>query len=569
MSRVSRRLSLLALTVAAVVGLGGEARAHGGEDHGTPPPAATVGGEARTAFGTTGQFEVLVKLTPRAGEPASLMVFLADWATNEPLGGATVALQILSNPPVAVTAEAAGAPGIYHAIATVPAGTFPLIATITAGDRIDLVEVAPLDFAPAAATTAAHRHGLPWLRIALGAGVVLVLIAAVVIIARRRGGRPVVASAAIVLVLSAPMVARGHGGEDHGAVVETKAARPGGAVVMAKEAQFLLGIRTRVAQTREVSARIETVGRVVPRIDGHAEIAAPQPGRVMAPGGGALPFLGDRVRKGQVLVVLEQTPGAADSGELRARELEARTAIQQATARRDQARREATRSHALEGIVSKREIEEAELALALAEREVELAKQQAGLFGGGALRRISITAPIDGVVAAAEVSLGEQVAADQKLYTILEPSTLWVEADVFERDLARVAAVGTSDIHIDGVERALPARLFRLGQIVDSSTRTVKAIFAVDNAAGVLRPGMFAEVAISAGKPRTALVVPDAAVVEDGGRRFVYVHLTPEEFGRREVVLGERDGDDWAVAAGIEAGARVVVQGTYQLRTTR
>ena len=64
----------------------------------------------------------------------------------------------------------------------------------------------------------------------------------------------------------------------------------------------------------EWKARVEAVGRVVPRIDGHAAIAAPQPGRISAVPGKPLPFLGDKVKKGQPLFVIEQTLGASESG---------------------------------------------------------------------------------------------------------------------------------------------------------------------------------------------------------------------------------------------------------------
>lgn len=569
--------TLTTLSLVLVAALARDARAHDGEDHGAPeaaPPATDAATGRRTASGQTGQFELLIKLAPRAGEPIVLSVFLADWATNAPVGDATIALEIQSSPPVTAAAEPAGRPGVYHAIARVPAGTYPVVATVTAGDRVDLVEIADVDFTPVAAiaSPAAHDHAaVPWRAITIGAGVLVVLVVAGVTLARRRVARQVVPAAALLLAVSAPLVARGHEGEDHGApaATESPAARSGGATYLAKESQFLLGILTRVVAERDVSARIATVGRVVPRVDGHAQIAAPQPGRVLAPPRRSLPFLGDRVRKGQVLLVLEQTPAAAESGDLRVRALEARTAIAQARARRDQARRDLERRRALAGVVAQKEIEDGELALSLAERDVELAEQQAGLFGGGALRRIPVTAPIDGVIAAAEVSLGEQVAADRKLYTVLEPSRLWVEADVFETDIARIEAAGTADVRLEGRPTAFAGRLFRLGQLVDPATRTVKAIFEVDNASGAFRPGMFAEVAIGAGAPRRSLVVPDAAVIEDGGRRFVFVHVTPEEFVRREVVLGERDGDDWAVRTGLRPGERVVVQGTYQLRTAR
>ena len=563
---------IVPFAAALVAALAADARGHGGEDHDAPAPAATVSAPGRrAAFGQTEHFEVLVKLNP--ARPDDLSVFVADWATNAPVADATVALEIQSSPAVVVTAEPAGAPGSYHAIASVPPGQYPIVATITAGERVDLVEIATLDFSPQVAPAIPpHRPAqVPWNAIAVGAGALGALAGVLLLARRRRATRDAVPVAtALLIALSAPLVARGHGGEDHGAPAPAQMPAPrGGVTEMAKESQFLLGVLTRVAAAREVSARLETVGRVIPRIDGHAQIAAAQPGRVLAPRGRALPFLGDRVRKGQVLLVLEQTPGAADAGDLRARGLEARTAVAQGQARREQARRELERRQSLAGVVTAKEIELAKLDLVLAERDIDLAEQQAKLFGDGGLQRITVTAPIEGVIALAAVSLGEQVAADQMLYAIVEPSTLWVEADVFERDLARIEATGTADVRLDGRPSAFRGELLRLGQLVDPSTRTVKAIFAVDNASGAFRPGMFATVAISTGTPRQALVVPDAAVIEDGGRRFAYVHVTPEEFVRREVVLGERDGDDWAVSAGLERGERVVTQGTYQLRTAR
>ncbi len=549
-----------------------DAGAHGGEDHDAPKPAVpAASGAQRAAFGQTGQFEALVRLDP--ARPGDLEVFVADWATNAPVGGATVELEIQSSPVVSVTAEPAGAAGIYHALAEVPPGEYGIVATITSGERVDLIEIEPLDFAPPALAAPKPGSGvdIPWRPITAALGGLVVLVGGLFLYARRkRGVRRAAPSVAVMLALSAPLVARGHGGEDHGEPTPVQAsAGRAGVTTMAKESQFLLGVLTHVVAERDVSARIETVGRVVPRIDGHAQISAAQAGRVLAPNGRALPFLGDRVRKGQVLLVLEQTPGAAETGDLRARALDARSAVTQAKARRDQTRRELERRRALVGVVSQKDIEQAELELSLAVQDVALAEQQVRLYVGGGLQRLTVTAPIDGVIAEAEVSLGEQVAADQKLYTIIEPSTLWVEADVFERDLARVEEAGTADVRLDGRPSTFRGQLFRLGQLVDPATRTVKAIFVVDNASGAFRPGMFTTVAIGAGAPRRALVVPDAAVIEEGGRRFVFVHVTPEEFVRREVVLGERDGDDWAVREGLEPGERAVIQGTYQLRTAR
>ena len=165
--------------------------------------------------------------------------------------------------------------------------------------------------------------------------------------------------------------------------------------------------------------------------------------------------------------------------------------------------------------------------------------------------------------------MGGQVTADQKLYVVVDASTLWVEANVFEADIGRIEKDAAAAVRVQGYDRLFTAALYRLGGLVDPATRTLKAVFSVPNPDGALRPGMFAEVAIVTGAPSNALAVPDTAVVEEGGRRFVFVHTAPESFVRREVVLGSRDTDAWAVRAGLAAGERVVVQGTYQLRTAR
>ncbi len=564
------------LVLAAFVLSPALAHAHEGEDHGAPKPAATSPGAdgRRTAFGQTGEFELLLKFAPPgAGQDASILVFLSDYATNQPIERAAIELEFAASPAVKVKAEPAGSPGTYHAVARLPAGTYSVVATIDAGDRADLVEIKGVDLGPPEAAGANAEPGarVPWTPILIGAGALLVL-AIVILLVRRKlaSGRLPTAAAVLLLLALSPLIARGHGDEDHGKPdKKPTAARPGDGTYLSKESQFLLHVLTQVAAERDIEARIETVGRVVPRQDAHAELTAPQPGRILPIPGGKLPFLGDKVKKGQPLLVIEQALSATDTGEIQSQAIQARSALAQARARREQARRELDRRRSLRGVVAEKEIQQAELDLELASKDVELAEKQARLFGGGGLRRTTITSPIDGTIAAADVTIGSQVAADAKLYTILDPATLWVEADVFEADLGRIEEVGSANIKVEGYDQLFSGTLFRLGQLVDPASRTVKAIFAVANPKGQLRPGMFATVAIGAGARVKALAVPDAAVMEDGGRRFVFVHSAPELFVRKEIVLGARDGEFWAVRDGLRKGDRVVVQGTYQLRTSQ
>ena len=550
------------------------ARAHGGEDHGeVAKPSGEVDGR-RTAEATTDHHEIMLKFAPPAADgDVSLVVFLSDYATNAPVDHAKIELELGGSTTVKTTTEPTETPGVYHAVARIKPGTYSVIATIEIKGDLDLAELKDVDFTPAPPSEVpASGSGVPWKVIVAAAGGLAALIVLVALVRRRAIRARAASVGAALLLVSMPFAARGHGGEDHGgsaAKATPQRALPPGGVYMAKESQFLLAVRTQVAADREMESRLDTVGRVIPRIDGQATIAAPQPGRVVPIKGRPLPYIGDRVARGEALFVLEQSLGAADAGSLKSQAISARSAAAQARARRDQAQRELERKRSLKGVVADKDIQQAELDLELANRELQLATQQASLFGGGGLQRITITSPIAGTVAEASVSIGQQVAGDQVVYKVIDASTLWVEANVFEADVPRIEQAGTADVRVEGIEKPLIGKVYRVGQTIDPTTRTVKVVLLVDNAAGVLRPGMFAQVAIGAGGKRTALAIPDAAVIEEAGRRFVFVHVSAEVFVRREVVLGVRDGEFWSVQQGLEKGDRVVTQGTYQLRTSR
>jgi membrane fusion protein, heavy metal efflux system len=522
--------------------LRGVAVAHEGEEHGNEASSGTAAADEgqRAVFGQTGRVEVLLKYAPPApGARTSLKVFVSDFATNAPIDGAKIELELLGSPPVRAPAEPTGTPGIYHAVVTAPSATLPAIVTVSAGKLVELVEIAGVDLTsqvPAAATQAPVNV---WPFVAAGLGLV-----ALVAIGFALRKRRVVAG---LFLLAVPA---------------------DGPVRFPKESQFLLGVLTEVTAEREVQPRVETVGQVRPRVDGHAELHAPQAGRVVAVGG-KLPVIGDPVKKGQQLLIIEQALGAAESGNLQAEALRARSAVADAKAERDQRRRDLERMQSLRGVVAEKEIQAAELALRLAEQDVSRAQAEVALFGGGQLQRTVVSSPIDGVVAEAHAAAGEVVRPEDPLLTILDPQVLWVEAEVFDTDLPRVEQAKAALVRIEGYEQPFPATLFRLGQVVSPTTRTTKAIFSVPNPDGRLRPGMFASIAIGVGPPRRLLTVPDAAVVEEGGRRFVFVKLAPEGFVRRELVLGAREGEHWQVTTGLAPGERVVTQGTYQLRTAR
>lgn len=274
--------------------------------------------------------------------------------------------------------------------------------------------------------------------------------------------------------------------------------------------------------------------------------------------------LGDRVTQGQVLAVLE----SPDVGQLRATE-------RQATALLGIARENYSRESGLakQGISSRKELLLAEAELRRAEAEVRGVSERLRVLGasGGSGSRFVVTAPFAGVVVARQASLGEMAEPTDSLFTVADLSRLWIELDVFERDLARVRVGQPVSITVTAYpDRVFPGRIVYVGDILDPKQRTVRARVEVPNADRALKPGMFARAAISVGAGGVGMVVvPQSAVQEFKGRHVVFVPgARPGEFRPLVVEPGEAvDGDRIEIRSGLVAGSRVVVAGAFALRS--
>lgn len=364
--------------------------------------------------------------------------------------------------------------------------------------------------------------------------------------------RGVVAITALLALVAAIGEISAHGDDAHEA--PEAAAVASSMVHVAKEQQFALGVLTEPAASRALGVGVGTTGRVVPRTDAVADVLPPIAGRVT---GGGLPRLGDHVRRGQVLfrVVQVLTPGERTA---------LRTEVIKARAELDAAKREAERVERLEGVVPDKQRAEAKNRLTAARDTYDALSAQMA----GNATSIAATAPISGTIVAAEIAEGEVVDGARVAYRIADLSNVWVEADVFERDIARVQGARTAEI----TTAAYPGgkfigTLYRIAGAVDPASRTIKALFVVQNRDERLKLNMSADVAVKLGADAVVPAIPESAVVRSGARTLVFVHHTPEEFEVRDVRLGGGRGGGYVeVRAGIEPGDRVVVAGAYQMK---
>ncbi len=371
----------------------------------------------------------------------------------------------------------------------------------------------------------------------------------------------------LVSVLLGATVAFAHGGEEHASAPPVAS---GPAFVFPKETQFLLEIRTQPARLRSLEARLLAPGKVIPRTDRYAQVSSPVPGII----GGPVPLIGQRVKKGQVLATVQQSLSAPEATGLSTSLIQADADISRAQAALEQAHKDLARLESLQGVVAEKDVQQAALVVHTAEQELSRARAARDVLSGArqgqGTARFSLSAPIEGVLVEARATVGEQVDPSRSLFTVLDASTVWVEARVFENDVAHVETATGALVHSQAYEgQHFPARLYHVGQVVEDATRSVRVLFELDNPDGRLRPGMFVDVAIGSGGPQQALAVPEAAIVEEEGRSFIFIHVAPESFERREVVLGVRDGPWHAVRRGLQEGERVVVRGAATLQAIR
>ncbi len=396
----------------------------------------------------------------------------------------------------------------------------------------------------------------------------------------------------------------------------------GTTIIVPKESQLLFGIKTQLIDIRQIGSGLKTTGVVRPRPDAKGIVTAQVPGRIQL---GVAVSLGSAVSRGEQIGYVEQILDVsgqagletqrldveAQQREVEARKLELRNTVlslqsQQAQSRAAagkartrlaQAQRELRRSQNLldVGAVPRKRVEEAQTALKVIEDEVASADRQVVLLGeqirsaqaGQAIFRsptvrqpshnFPLISPITGIIDQIKATSGQQVASGAELINIVNLSTVLLEAQVFEKDLATVRestrATFTSSALLGEVYTIGTAdgdgRLISVGQTVNDQTRTVPVIYEVKNPFNRLKDGNFVEIMIDTSGDRKVLAIPRSAIVREQGETFVFVFDGGETFERRQVSLGAEGADFYEIASGLKEGERVVIEGVYQLRTAQ
>lgn len=179
---------------------------------------------------------------------------------------------------------------------------------------------------------------------------------------------------------------------------------------------------------------------------------------------------------------------------------------------------------------------------------------------------VPVLAPAAGTIVERLVNVGELVDPSKPLFTIGDFHSVWLKADVFEKDIPKVKIGEPIELKVDSFpDQVFPGRLDYVANQVDSDTRTLAVRAEVSNAQELLKPKMFARMKILVGQQRV-LAIPVAAVQDTRSGKVVYVPVSNNTYEERKVKLGTQSGDFVEVLDGLRSGERVVTQGSFDLR---
>ena len=179
-------------------------------------------------------------------------------------------------------------------------------------------------------------------------------------------------------------------------------------------------------------------------------------------------------------------------------------------------------------------------------------------------QNVRLVAPAAGFIVLRDATPGQRISRGDELFQIAGLDRVWILADVFENEASFFRPGVEAAVRLPGRDKPLRAVMSRVLPVFDSVTRTLKVRLEADNPGYALRPGMFADVELTL-RLEAAVTVPAEAVLQSGRRAVVFVERSDGIFEPRAIEPGWRLGGRVEIVAGLEAGERIALDGTFLL----
>ena len=319
-----------------------------------------------------------------------------------------------------------------------------------------------------------------------------------------------------------------------------------GSVNVSPEKQQLVGIRTAVAEIRPLVKKIRTVGVVTYDETKVAQVFTKVEGWIDKH---YVNYTGKLVEKGQPLFSLYSPDLVATQDEyvlaLQAKESLASSSLQEIRAG-STSLLEATRRR-----LSLWDISDEQIAELQKTREPK--------------RNLTFYSPIGGFVIKKEAVQGMRVMPDKELYTITDLSTVWVNADIYEFELANIHLGQRATIALSYYPgQTFAGKVSWISPVLDEKTRTTKVRLEFANRDFKLKPEMYANVEIEAEGGRK-LAIPDEAVLDSGIRKIVFIDKGEGRYAPAEVKLGSKYDGYYEILSGLSPGERIIASASFLL----
>lgn len=340
-----------------------------------------------------------------------------------------------------------------------------------------------------------------------------------------------------------------------------------------------------VAAERSASRTIQTTGTIAVNETRIVRLRPLARGRISS----VKVRVGDAVRKGQELLTYDNV----ELGEAVAQYRRGTAQVERARTEAGVAKRALDRARNLVdlGGIARTELDkrEADAKNAEAAIEAEIAEQSLWSeklyrFGltksdidalssprSGAIPReasiVAVKSPLDGIVLKMSAAEGEAIQLETQLFEIADTTTVWVQADLYERDLSSVKVGDLATVLVEAYpDEKFRGRVTYISDVVDPDSRTPKIRCEVPNPTRRLKLDMYATIQLPGRGERKVLMVPAAAVQKLEGRDVVFVREEPNEFEIRAVRVGVEVQGWVEIESGIKAGETVATRGSFVLK---
>jgi cobalt-zinc-cadmium efflux system membrane fusion protein len=180
---------------------------------------------------------------------------------------------------------------------------------------------------------------------------------------------------------------------------------------------------------------------------------------------------------------------------------------------------------------------------------------------------ITLFAPLSGKIVENKAVLGSMIDQETEILTIMDPTLLWVDAEIYEKDIAKIR-IGQE---VEASVPAYPEIIFKgkityIGDVLKEETRTITVRTEVENKSHKLKPGMFADIKIFFNQQNKVLVLPKEAILDDGDEKIVFIKKEGK-YMPLVVMIGAQETRFFEIIQGIQEGDEVVTKGNFQLKS--